>query len=255
MARFCGGDGRLKGLCVAHFTDQNDIGVFTHDGTQGNRKVLRIERDLSLGNNGFFIGVQVFDGVFECYNMKAFARVNPVYNRGECGGFAAAGGTRNEDQASGHIGNSGHDRRQIQGFEIQDDALDMAHDKAGGATLAEHVYTESADARHPVRQVGVAFIHKGIELFIGHQFPGVPQGIFGGKRFPLQEAHFAVDTQHGGTAHGKMQVRRTVFDGIAQQFVYLVLFLGDVHERILYIVPVAAGTALFMPMSARLPAS
>jgi len=202
--------------------------------------------------------VQVFDGVFKRHNMKAFAGVNPVDNGGERRGFAAAGGSRNKDQSTGQIGNSGHDRRQVQGIEIQDDALDMAHDEAGRTALLEHIHAEPADTRHPIGQVGVAFIHKGVELLIGHQFPGIPQGIFGGKRFPLQEAHFTINAQYRRASHGKMQVRSTVFHSIAQQLVYLVLFLGDVHERILYIVPVAVGTvwfALFLPMSARLPAS
>src|SRR5882757_1429373 len=48
VARFGGGDRRLEGFLVAHFTDQDDVGVLAQDGLDRQLEARHVEADLAL---------------------------------------------------------------------------------------------------------------------------------------------------------------------------------------------------------------
>ncbi len=50
VARLGGVEGRLEGFLVAHFTDEHDVGVLTHQGArEGDLEVQHVDADLAAG--------------------------------------------------------------------------------------------------------------------------------------------------------------------------------------------------------------
>ena len=97
MAGFCRGDCRRDCLKVAHFTDQNDVRIFTQSSAQATGKATGIGPDFALVDHTVAMAVQVFDRFFKGDDVAVAGGVNVVDHRRECRRFTAAGRSGDED--------------------------------------------------------------------------------------------------------------------------------------------------------------
>ena len=101
VAGFGGLDGRGDGFKVAHFTDQNHVRILPQRPAEGFGESGNVAADFALGDDGFFVLVIVFDGVFDGDDVAVEVDVDVVDHGGEGGGFAGAGGTGDEKESAG----------------------------------------------------------------------------------------------------------------------------------------------------------
>src|SRR5437016_11273388 len=95
------GGNRFK---IAHFANDDDVGVLAQDMHQGAVKGADIGKDFLLDDDGPFVFVDEFDGVFDGDDFAAALAVNEVHHVIEGGGFARAGWASDQDQAIGPAG-------------------------------------------------------------------------------------------------------------------------------------------------------
>ena len=65
VAGFSGGDGRTDGLQVAHFTDEDAIGILAQSAANGISEGRDVVMHFALGDNAVFVLVIEFDGIFD----------------------------------------------------------------------------------------------------------------------------------------------------------------------------------------------
>ena len=68
---------------VAHFPDENDFWRLSQCRAQSRGKILRIMADFSLIDCRAFVGVKIFNGIFDCDDVVVLGLVNDVDNGGE----------------------------------------------------------------------------------------------------------------------------------------------------------------------------
>src|SRR4029453_18063449 len=66
MTGFRGSQSELNGFQVAHFADQNDIGVFTQSGPQRVGERVSVRPQLALVDQAFFRLVYELDRILDC---------------------------------------------------------------------------------------------------------------------------------------------------------------------------------------------
>src|SRR5690606_38946400 len=106
--------------------------------------------------------------------------------------FTAPGGAGDEYEAAVHFGYADEGRRQVQFGEFEDLPLDVPHDDAHGAALAENVHAEAAESGYTIGQVGVAALFEGGELLLVHDLGRKAPGVVGSERVRFDEADLAV---------------------------------------------------------------
>ncbi len=65
MAGLGEGDSVLHGVTVADLADQDDIGCLPQGVFERREPVVGIDADFTLGDDGFFVFVNVFDRIFD----------------------------------------------------------------------------------------------------------------------------------------------------------------------------------------------
>jgi hypothetical protein len=83
---------------VAHFADQNHVGVLTESSAQRRGKVRGVHFHFALIDEAFFVAVQKLDGIFDGDEMVGAIGVDAVDHRGQRGGLTGTGGSRNQHQ-------------------------------------------------------------------------------------------------------------------------------------------------------------
>src|SRR5208283_4412550 len=104
-----GGDG----FQVAHFADEDYIGVLTKCSAQCGGEGRGVHFHFALIDETFFIAVQIFARIFDGDDVLGTKRVNAVNHRGERGGFAGTGGAGGQNQAALLFANGGENARQF----------------------------------------------------------------------------------------------------------------------------------------------
>src|SRR6202035_747875 len=100
VAGFGGKQRGGNGFQVAHFADQNHVGILTQGGAQGGGEVGGVHFNFALIDETLFVAVQELDRIFDGDQMVGAAGVDAVDHGGQCGGLARTGGAGNEDQAT-----------------------------------------------------------------------------------------------------------------------------------------------------------
>ena len=90
VAGFGGVDGGLERVAVAHFADEDDVGVLAHGVLEGRVPVGHVEADFALVDDGFLVGEHELDRVFDGQNVQRFALVDVVEHRGDGRALAAS---------------------------------------------------------------------------------------------------------------------------------------------------------------------
>ena len=101
MAGLGGFDGDLHRLEVAHFADEDDVGVFAQGCAQGGGEGARVAVDFALVDDALGRGVDEFDGVLDGDDVLVARAVDVVDHRREGGGLARASGAGDDDEALG----------------------------------------------------------------------------------------------------------------------------------------------------------
>ena len=150
-----GVDGSGNSLRIAHFPDHDHIGVLAERAAErGREPAFARGIDLPLGNHGFAVGIDELDRVLQREDMLVHSAVDVVDHGGERGGFAAARGTRNQDQAARSLGKSVQQRRQIQVGDIDVVAVpDRTYGRGRTADGPEEIHADAAASRKPPRSV------------------------------------------------------------------------------------------------------
>ena len=203
--------GQFDGFEVAHFPDQDDVGVLAQGAAQGGREGARVAADFALVDEAAGRGVQVFDGVLDGDDVIAPVLVGVADHGGQGGGLARAGGAGDEHEPPGPQGQFGQQVGQRK-FGQARHGLGNGPEGGGQAPfLAEIVGPETADARRGVGEVQVAGLLEGGDQPLGSDF--VEQG---GQFLLLQD--LVLDAlQPAGQAHqglgagGEVQVRGSGF--------------------------------------------
>ncbi len=98
MAGFGGQQGGGNGFEVAHFADQNYVGVLTKSGAQRGREVRGVHFHFALVDEAALVAMQKFDGVFDGDQVIGAVGVDAVDHGGEGGGLTGTGGAGDQHQ-------------------------------------------------------------------------------------------------------------------------------------------------------------
>jgi hypothetical protein len=219
MARVRGGEGGHEGLAVAHFADDDDVGILAHDVDEGAFEAERIEADFTLFDDGLFVVEHILDGVFERDDVALFGFVDVLDHRRQCAGFAAARGARDQDDAALGAGDFAELLRQAQIMEAWYVCFDVPHHEGGQAALIKDIYTEAAKGRVDVRKISFLLaLEAGLEMFRKHEVDDF-RDLFRSGRIDLDGEQFARDADGGVVARLHMNVRSRHVDGELQQTV------------------------------------
>ena len=85
---------------VAHFADQDDVGVLTERAAQRVREGAGVDVDLALVDDRVVVPMQVLDRVLDRHDVRRSGRVDVIDQRGERRALAAAGRSGHQDEAA-----------------------------------------------------------------------------------------------------------------------------------------------------------
>src|SRR4029077_16887619 len=85
---------------VAHFADEDDVGILTERGGQGGGEVGGVDFDFALVDEAALVAVQKLDGVLDGDEVVGAIGVDAVDHGGERGGLTGTGGAGNQNQAA-----------------------------------------------------------------------------------------------------------------------------------------------------------
>ncbi len=103
QASFGSGEGERDRLEVAHFADEDDVGVLAEGGAEAGGEGGRLDRDLALGDDRLLVAVDELDGLLDGDDVAAEIRIDVVEQRRERRGFSRASRASDEDEAGAHV--------------------------------------------------------------------------------------------------------------------------------------------------------
>jgi hypothetical protein len=222
VAGFGGADCGLDGFEVAHFTDENDVGVLTQGAPDGLGKIGDVDADLALGDDAALMVVVVFDRVLDGDDVPVAVLVDVIDHRGERGRFARTGRAGDEDEAA----------RTVEEFLDLVGEADVAEREHAVGDLAEHeavvaLALEDAHAEAGLVLKGEAEVAATVKLHVllvvvgrdrEHQVLGVLRRQVGA----VDRHHGTGNTQRGRLAHLEMEIGGILLDHQLEQVVHFV---------------------------------
>ncbi len=200
MSGFGCGQGHGDGLGIAHFANQDHIGILAKDGAQGAGEAGRVGADLDLLDHGVAVGMDELDGIFNGNDMITAVSVDEIDQRGQRGTFAASGGSGDQDQALPHFGQAAQAGRQMERFERRDFFGKHAKAAGDGASLVVDVGAETANAFAAETEVGGFGALQFLRLSLSQQGQQELAGVIGGERGTCARGKRAAYSQgYGGT--------------------------------------------------------
>ena len=219
MAGVRSGEGGHEGLAVAHFSDDDDVGILAHDVNEGAFEAERVEADFALFDDRLFVVEHVLDRVFEGDDVALLGFVDVLDHRGQRAGFTAARGAGHQDDAALRASDFAQLLRQVQILEGRHVRFDEAHYECGHTALIEDVYAEAAEGGVDVRKISFLLaIQAGFEMF-GQHVADDFLDLRGGGRIDLDGEQFARDADGGVMAGLYVDVRSRHVDGELQETV------------------------------------
>ena len=147
------GDRKLDRFQVAHFTDEDDVGVLPHDVLERLGEGVGIRPQFTLIDDRFDVGMHVLDRVLDRHDVLADVRVDVVDHRREGRRLSRSRGPGDEDEASGQQRELFRHRRHLQFVDGLDLVRDDTKNRADMPLLPVHVHPEARESGHEVRQV------------------------------------------------------------------------------------------------------
>ena len=99
VARLRGFQAQLDRLAVAHLADENDLRRLPEGGPEAAGERVKVTAQLPLVKRRLDVGMHELDRVFQCDDVDGFGLIKLPQQRRQRGGFAAAGGPADQDQA------------------------------------------------------------------------------------------------------------------------------------------------------------
>ena len=99
VAGFGGGQRQRDGLQIAHFADQNDVGILAQSASQRGAEGHRVWADLALVDQALLGAVHELDWILDGEDVTLEVVVDVVDHRGQGGGLTGAGRSGDQDQA------------------------------------------------------------------------------------------------------------------------------------------------------------
>jgi len=219
VAGFCGSNGGFDRLEVAHFADEDDIRILSKGAPDGLGKTRHVHVDFALGDDAFFVGMIVLDGVLDRDDVGLPGLVDPVDHRGKGGRLTRSGGAGDEDQAAG----SG------QQVLYRGGKADLIHGKKAARDEAEDesiitLGLENTDAKARAvskrdGEIGASLPLQTIVHMRRQNGTGDLPGMFGSEGRAVVGGHFPRYAEHGGLTHLKMEIGGATFHDGGQEFV------------------------------------
>ena len=120
---------QFDGFEVAHFTDENDVGIFTQRAAQRRGKRFRVQADFAMIDQAALALVHEFDRIFDRDDVILPDLVRVVDDRRQRRGFSASRRSGDEHQSLVELRELLHDRRQAQLFRRQDLRGNLTEDR------------------------------------------------------------------------------------------------------------------------------
>src|SRR5678816_442525 len=213
-------DGGFDRLVVAHFADENDIGVLAQRRAQSLREGLGVDLHFALVDEAFLVAVKEFDRVLDGHDVFRSRGVDVVDHRGQRGRFARTGGARAQDQAAPLLGNRLEDRRQQEILEGMDLHGNDAKHQPDRAALLEDVATKAAEPGNGIGDVQLVVVLELLLLAAAHDAEGHRDGVLLHQALELHQGkQVAVNSNDGVAADLEMEVGRPTFAGNLEQVI------------------------------------
>src|SRR5262245_34900920 len=132
-------DARLKCFTVAHFADQDHVGILPDDVLERRMPVRDVQADLTLIYQGLLIREKILDRVLDRKDVDALALVDVIKHRGDGGTFAAAGHPGQDNHSLIVVAKLLDSWRQTELLECGNAAGDPTSHEAETSALAEEV--------------------------------------------------------------------------------------------------------------------
>lgn len=163
-------DGSGNRLIVAHLADEDDVGVLTQGAAQRRSKAAHIGADLALVDQRAAALIDVLDGVLNRDDVVAARLIDVVDHGGQRGGFAAARGACDQDQAARLVGQLCQNGRHGQLLQGRDRVVQQAQCGRGPALLVKDVHTAAGPVGRDKRKVCVDALRcDGLAVGLVHQ--------------------------------------------------------------------------------------
>src|SRR4030095_11577482 len=104
-------------LEVTHFSHQHNIGVFAQGGFEPSGKRTGIGRNFTLSNGALLVVMHELDRLLDRHDMFCKVLIDIVDQRSLRGGFAGAGGARDQPKPAAYIRELSYNQRNPQFFE------------------------------------------------------------------------------------------------------------------------------------------
>jgi hypothetical protein len=209
-------------LEVAHFTDQDVIGIFAQRRAQRVRERQRVRAELALVDQALLRLVQELDRVLDREDVAEFVLVDVVHHRRECRRLARAGRSRDEDQPAWAVGEVGEDLRRIELLERKHLRRNRPERRRGAAMLVERIDPEAGEVRHREAEVAFEELLVHLPLRVAHDVVHHGVHVLVLHRRQVDAPDVAVYADQRWKPRGQVKVRGLVLDRESEQF-------GDIH--------------------------
>ena len=186
---------------------QDDVGILAKRRPDSLGKAPDLGPDLPLNDQAHLARVDELDRILQRDDVQPTGAVQVIDHGGQRGGLPRAGRPCDEDQPLVMAGQALHHRRKAEVVQTGNLGGDHAEGGADASQLAEQVDPESPHAVARVGEVQVISGREGGPLGLRQDL--VHQDlelVF--RQVPVLDGHQrAVHPQHGGDAHGEMDIR------------------------------------------------
>lgn len=212
-----GGHGQADRFEVAHFANEDGVGVFAQGGFERSGKAHRVRADFALVDQALFGIVYEFDGVFDREDVAVFVFIEVVHHRRQGGGLARPRRACNQDQPARAQRQLGKDLGAVELFEREDLAGNRPKHRACPPVLVEGVDPEPRQPFDFEREVDFHVFLVGLALRVVHDVVDHRVDLLMVQQVDIDSAHVAMYADHGRQPGGQVQVRSLVLDAECQQ--------------------------------------
>ncbi len=206
------------GLQVAHFADENDVGILAQRVLERVGEAVRVAPHLALVDDAALVAVDELDRIFDRDDVSLALAVDLVDHGRERGGLARTGGAGDQDQTARLFGHAGDDRRQSEVLEGADAEWNLANGHRDAAALLEAVSAEPGQVLNAEREIELVLHLEPLLLVFGQHRVGQLQRVLRAEQGLDARVHdVAVDAQLWAFAGREMQVRRVALDHLLEQ--------------------------------------
>ena len=220
VAGLGGQEGGGNGFEVAHFADEDDVGVLTKSGAESGGEVSGVHFDFALVDEAALVAVQKLDGVLDGDEVVGAVGVDAVNHGGKRGGLTGTGGAGDKDKAALLFANFSDDTGEIELFDGANLRGNDAENHADVAALLKNVDAEAAKAGDAVSHVEFSSLLEFLFLPVGHHAEGHGEHFFGRDAGNVGDGgEQTVHAKVGMVADFQVQVGSFIFDSAPKEIV------------------------------------